>query len=248
MPGIFDIGEMHKLLAGFRQPLNLDSPLASTPTEVLEHIAYEVTCLQPLGPPSGLVPLLLTCKAVNDGLFGNHTLYARIFRFKFDSSAVRRRTCDPTPAQYHDQLVLYCTQLRKLRGPVRDDCDEVLFCAYLMMLENDGRNAAQLARAGLDSYLAIFIRTRLLDDRHKSNGWPSDNMASSCALWLVWMTTTEGEPYALMLGVFCPNHCLSAKLKRESAARRNQIIQMVLPYVLVPYRVGLSCRFPSFVR
>ncbi|KAJ6548293.1 hypothetical protein B0H10DRAFT_2129417 [Mycena sp. CBHHK59/15] len=218
MPGEFDLGEMRRLLPGFRRRLNLDSPLASIHTEVLERVAYEVTFLQPLGPPSGLVPLLLTCKTVNDRLSGNPALYARIFRFKFDSSAVRRRAFDPTPAQYHDQLVLYCTQLQKLRGLVRDDCDEVLFCAYLMMLENDGRNAAQLAHAGLDSYLDIFVRTRLLDDRHKSHGWPSDNVASACALWLVWMTTTE------------------AKLKEESAARRNQIIQLVLPYVLVPYR------------
>jgi hypothetical protein len=60
-----------------------------------------------------------------------------------------------------------------------------------MMLENDGRNAAQLEHAGLDSYLDIFVRTRLWDD--KSHGWPTDNTASACALWLVWMTTTDGK-------------------------------------------------------
>ncbi|KAJ7231864.1 hypothetical protein B0H12DRAFT_1146219 [Mycena haematopus] len=191
-------------------------PLASIPAEVLEHIAFQLTCLQPLGPPSGLVPLLLTCKTVHIRLSSNSALYARIFQFKFDSSAVRRRAFHPTPAQYHDQLVLYCTQLQRLRGPVWRDCDEVLFSAYLMMLENDGRNAAQLVHAGLDSYLDIFVRTRLWDDR--SHGWPTDNTATACALWLVWMTTTE------------------EKLKAESPGRRNQIIRLVLPYVLVPYR------------
>ncbi|KAF7364618.1 hypothetical protein MVEN_00331000 [Mycena venus] len=178
---------------------------ATIPAEVLEHIAYEVTCLQPLGPPSGLIPLLLTCKTVNKRLSGTSALYARIFRFKFDSGAVRRRAFNPTPAQYFDQLVL----------------------AYLMMLENDGRNAAQLSRAGLDSYLSIFVRTRLWDDRDKSHGWPTDNTASACALWLVWMTTTE------------------EKIKAESVAWRNQIIQLVLPYVLVPYRYASAFAPPN---
>ncbi|KAF8215228.1 hypothetical protein K438DRAFT_1800921 [Mycena galopus ATCC 62051] len=204
---------LHSLF--LRSPMSV-SPLVSIPAEVLEHIAYQVTCLHPLGPPAGLVPLLLACKTVHNRLSSNTALYARIFRFKFDSGAVRRRAFKPTPAQYHDQLVLYCTQLQRLRGPVWCDCDEVLFCAYLMMLENDGRNAAQLAHAGLDSYLDIFVRTRLWDDR--SHGWPSDNTENACALWLVWMTTTE------------------EKLKAESVARRAQIIRLVLPFVLVPYR------------
>ncbi|KAJ7621964.1 hypothetical protein DFH06DRAFT_1232337 [Mycena polygramma] len=194
------------------------SPLCVIPAEILEHIAYQLTCLDPLGPPSVLGPLLQTCKTVKGRLAGNATLYSRIFKYKFDSSAVRRRAFDPTPKQYYDQLRLYCTQLRKLRGQVQDDCDEVLFCAYLMMLENDGRNAAQLEHAGLDSYLDVFVRTRLWDDSHNSHGWPTDNTASACALWLVWMTTTE------------------EKLKEESVARRNQLIKLVLPYVLVPYR------------
>ncbi|KAJ6453112.1 hypothetical protein C8R45DRAFT_1039644 [Mycena sanguinolenta] len=192
------------------------SPLARVPAEVLEHIAFQVACLHPLGPPSGLIPLLLTCKTVHNRLSDNSALYARIFRFKFDSSAVRRRAFNPTPAQYHDQLVLYCTQLQRLRQPVWRDCDEVLFSAYLMMLENDGRNAAQLVHAGLESYLDVFVRTRLWDDR--SHGWPTDNTANACALWLVWMTTTE------------------EKLQAESPARRSQIIRLVLPYVLVPFR------------
>ncbi|KAJ7728590.1 hypothetical protein DFH07DRAFT_998824 [Mycena maculata] len=199
-------------------PLQSASPLCTVPAEILEQIAYELTCLTPLGPPAALVPLLLTCKTVHGQLAGNATLFARIFRFKFDASAVRRRAFDPTPAQYFDQLVLYCTQLQKLRGPVLADCDDVLFSAYLMMLENDGRNAAQLTHAGLDSYLDVFVRTRMWDKRYSSHGWPTDNVASACGLWLMWMTTT------------------AEKLRDESVERRNQIIELVLPYVLVPYR------------
>ncbi|KAJ7170955.1 hypothetical protein C8R46DRAFT_1087260 [Mycena filopes] len=198
-------------------------PLYAIPSEILENIAYELTCLTPLGPPAALIPLLLTCKALNNKLSGNTVLYTRIFKYKFDSSAVRRRAFNPTPNQYFDQLVHYCTQLAKLRMQVRaDDCDDVLFSAFLMMLENDGRNAAQLEHAGLESYLDVFVRTRMWDNRSSSHGWPADNTASACALWLVWMTTTE------------------AKLKEESPARRSQIIRLVLPYVLVPYRYASS--------
>ncbi|KAJ7682850.1 hypothetical protein B0H17DRAFT_1075117 [Mycena rosella] len=195
------------------------SPLRAVPLEILEHIAYQLTCLAPLGPPAALVPLLLTCRTVNSQLSGNAALYSRIFRFKFDSGAVKRRAFDPTPNQYADQLVLYCTQLQRLREQVlADECDDILFGAYLMMLENDGRNAAQLEHAGLDSYLDLFIRTRLWDGREGSHGWPTDSVAGACALWLMWMTTTEET------------------LKEESPAQRSQIIRLVLPYVLVPYR------------
>ncbi|KAJ7153509.1 hypothetical protein C8R43DRAFT_1106735 [Mycena crocata] len=198
------------------------SRLLSLPPEILEQIAYELVCLTPLGPPAALVPLLLTCKSVYNLLFDNAPFYSRIFRFKFDASAVARRAFHPTPRQYFDQLVMYCTQLQKLRGQVWDgSCADVLFCAYLMMLENDGRNAAQLAHAGLDSYLDIFVRTRMWDDSKSANGWPTDSTENACALWLMWMTTTED------------------KLKEESPARRTQIIKLVLPYVLVP------CRYAS---
>nr|GAT50202.1 predicted protein [Mycena chlorophos] len=193
--------------------------LCSLPLEILELVAFELTCLTPLGPPSALIPLFQTCKHLNRALSRNLLLYSQIFKFKFDTSAVLRRCPKPTPAQYYDQLVLYCTQLHKLRGQVlADECDDVLFSAYLMMLENDGRNAAQLQHAGLDSYLDNFVRNRMWNGRGSAQGWPTDNTANACALWLVWMTTTE------------------TSLKKESAARRNQLIRLVLPFVLLPFR------------
>ncbi|KAF7317076.1 hypothetical protein HMN09_00442200 [Mycena chlorophos] len=193
--------------------------LCSLPLEILELVAFELTCLTPLGPPSALIPLFQTCKHLNRALSRNLLLYSQIFKFKFDTSAVLRRCPKPTPAQYYDQLVLYCMQLHKLRGQVlADECDDVLFSAYLMMLENDGRNAAQLQHAGLDSYLDNFVRNRMWNGRGSAQGWPTDNTANACALWLVWMTTTE------------------TNLKKESAARRNQLIRIVLPFVLLPFR------------
>ncbi|CAK5279105.1 unnamed protein product [Mycena citricolor] len=197
----------------------MSSRLCSVPPEILEHIAYQLACSTFLGPPASLIPLLLTCKTVHKRLSQNSVLFARIFRFKFDSAAVRRRAFIPNPKQCHDQLVLYCSQLQKLRcQPREDEWDDVLFFTYLMMLENDGRNAAQLQHAGLDSYLDIFVRSRMWNDRGGAHGWPTENVASACALWLVWMTTTR------------------EKLQSESPSRRLQIIRLVLPYVLVPFR------------
>ncbi|KAJ7056648.1 hypothetical protein C8F01DRAFT_993024 [Mycena amicta] len=186
--------------------------LTAIPLEILEHIAFELTCLTPLGPPSALLPLFLTCKWLNQSLSRSLLLYAQIFKFKFDTSAVRRRAFDPTLGNYFHQLVLNCTQLQKLRGQVQENDEDVLFWAYLMMLENDGRNAAQLEHSGLDSYLDVFVRTRMWNGRGSAHGWPTDNTANACALWLVWMTTTE------------------KKLKDESPARRNQMICLVLPF------------------
>ncbi|KAJ7632731.1 hypothetical protein FB45DRAFT_913313 [Roridomyces roridus] len=206
---------LHPLTAMTFNP-SASSPLCTIPPEVLEHVAYQLACLTPLGPPSDLVPLLLTCKKVRSRLSGN-TLYSRIFSFKFDDGAVKRRAFLPTPGQYFDQLKLYCTLLQRLSAPFpADDCDDLLFGVYLMMLENDGRNAAQLIHAGLTSYLDNFLRTRMWSDA--SHGWPTSRTSVSCALWLVWMMSTRET------------------LMDESPARREEIIQLVLPFVLVPFR------------
>ena len=75
-----------------------------------------------------------------------------------------------------------------------DDASSVLFGAYVLMLENDGKNRAQLEWAGIDTYVDAYIRTRMYDpiERMANDGWPRDNTANACALWLLWMLTTPG--------------------------------------------------------
>jgi len=63
-----------------------------------------------------------------------------------------------------------------------------------MMLDNDGKNRAQLEAAGIDLYLDVYMRTYLYDSvsRIPNDGWPQDTAANACALWLMWMFTTPG--------------------------------------------------------
>ncbi|EGO31272.1 hypothetical protein SERLADRAFT_353830 [Serpula lacrymans var. lacrymans S7.9] len=119
-----------------------------------------------------------------------------------------------------NQLRVYSLALNTIRrADIRHP--EILptfWTCLFMLLENDGKNRYQLGWAGLDNFVDEFVRTRLYEGSTQLNGWPSDNTLNSLALWLMWMTTT------------------SEKLESESPQRRHQIIQLVLPYVVLPFR------------
>ena len=172
------------------------SSLCSVPIEVLDNIAFELVSDTPHGPPSALLPLLLTCKDLHRALSppGCVDLYARIFKAKFDHLPVARRAFKPRSSQYLDQLVDYCKLLQIIRsGDIYYlDIDNVLFMALIMMTENDGKNRAQLEWAGLDEFVHRFARERLYENRELYNGWPGESPQNACALWLMWMMTTEG--------------------------------------------------------
>ena len=195
--------------------------ICSLPLEILDSIAFHLSTLAPLGPPSSLNPLLLSCRHFHSSLshISNPALYARIFKYKFDISAVERRAFKPSHAQCIEQFKHYCRAMKVLRrgdvyatpqrrvtaaGPtgtdlvtddVFDDNDacDALFTAFMMMLEDDGRNSRQLVQwAHADVFAETFVRKRLLQGREANDGWPIENTENSCALWLMWMFTTEG--------------------------------------------------------
>lgn len=178
----------------------MQSPLCQSPQDVLETIAFHLVCSDVEGSTS-LTPFLLTCRSVHQLLSKSTALYARIFKYKFDFGAASRRAFSPTGSQYYDQLVQYSVMLKVIRsGDIFNmDVDNVLFTAFIMMLENDGRNGAQLEHAGIYSFVDRFVRARLYEDRQSLNGWPADNAANACALWLLWKTTTRGAHYQLYL-------------------------------------------------
>ena len=77
------------------------STFARVPQEVLEHIAFFAATDSFLGPPSGIVPLLVLNRSMYAALSpqANPYLYARIFASKFDlASATRRMGSDALPA------------------------------------------------------------------------------------------------------------------------------------------------------
>lgn len=76
-----------------------------------------------------------------------------------------------------------------LAPTVEDD----LWTAYLMILENDGRNIAHLDEyANLYDFVDRFVRVRLAHDK-VDTGWPKESPSNALAVWLLWMMTDNGE-------------------------------------------------------
>jgi hypothetical protein len=184
--------------------------LQSLPLEILDLIAFELVAFQPLGPPSDILPLLCTSSHFQHALSPgtNPVLFARIFRHKFDTRAIERRAFTPSHVQCVEQLVHYCRTMQVLRsgdvyvrprGTVIGGYDndrsavDAMFTAFMMMLEDDGKNARQLQEwAFADVFVERFLRRRLYENRERNDGWPLENSPNSCALWLMWMFTSEG--------------------------------------------------------
>lgn len=202
-------------------PPKIMQTLGTIPQEVLEHIAFFVATLDDLGPPSGLIPLLSANRRINSLLSAsaNPHLYARIFTHKFDTAAARRRlrSEDLSALALCDELRRRCALLKRIRNRLdskytstNDDADmfqcheeeeqvsRVLWMAYFMMLENDGKNERQLREyAGIDGWLKEFwfdrngaSRTMLAVTRDE---WPSNHEVVSLGMWLFWLLLKPGE-------------------------------------------------------
>lgn len=178
--------------------------LESLPTEVIEHIAFYHVCPQILGLPVPLTALLLSCKAVYTKLSGARHLYARVFQYKFSSSAIRRRGFEPKAGEWAWQLrwwteVLGGIRRRRMRlgaQVYRDDprtkdpdVQETMYVLWIMCLEDDGRNRVQMQLAGAYEWVQGWIRNEMYKAVDK--GWPLANASNSCAMWVFWYLTTK---------------------------------------------------------
>ncbi|KAG1797086.1 uncharacterized protein HD556DRAFT_1233823 [Suillus plorans] len=177
------------------------------PQEVMENIAFFAATTTDIGPPSDLLPLLLSCRSIYHALSldANLHLCARIFEYKFDLSAAVRRLGQhiATPDVLSKELRKRFVYLKRIRA--RTDSricapdmsnspmiSELLWLAYLMMLENDGKNVKQLREyAGMEQWLmeywfddkgASLASKALLEDV-----WLLDNEHNSLAMWLFWL-------------------------------------------------------------
>ncbi|KAI0076883.1 hypothetical protein K474DRAFT_1597216 [Panus rudis PR-1116 ss-1] len=185
------------------------SPFASIPQEVLEHIAYFAAADSTLGPPGGIVPLLLLNRSTYNALtfHSNSVLYARIFAHKFDvGAAVRRLGAERIhTGALAEELKRRCIHLKRIRR--RLDCklpetisrheheeqlSAVLWTSYFMMLENEGKNEAQLREYGM---IDVWLKEFWFHPSGASqaiwsvNGeeWPVNNERMSLAMWLFWL-------------------------------------------------------------
>src|SRR5712671_367848 len=184
----------------------------SIPQEVLENIAFFAVASNPLGPPHELIPLLLVNRRLHAAASStsNPHLHARIFAHKFDTAALVRRLGPSavTAPKLAAELRRRCVLLARLRARVGCSVDfsggggngggvteeevrmmhEMLWMAYLMMLENDGKNERQLREyALLDGWLRRFWFAEdgasCAQLAIRDNAWPPNNDLSAVTMW-----------------------------------------------------------------
>ena len=171
--------------------------ILTLPLYALEVIALNVAVDDAPGLPHDLVPLLQTCKHVYSMLSyrRNNYLYARLFRIMFDTLAVRRRFGDEAlySPNLSTQLRSYCLALSCIRARNFDSPADVLWQAFFMVMEDDGRNRAQLENAGLRRFVDDFVRQKLLARSEENHGWPAESTVNALALCLMWHTSDYGK-------------------------------------------------------
>ncbi|EIW76650.1 hypothetical protein CONPUDRAFT_139394 [Coniophora puteana RWD-64-598 SS2] len=190
--------------------------IEAVPQEIIEHIAFFAGTQYVLGPPSDLLPLLLTSRAFHRQLADSYNpwLYARIFEYKFDLRAAARRLGAEamTVLVLKAELQKRCAYLKKIKARTsaflnEDDDDlsddgvraELLWMAYLMMLENDGKNERHLREyAQMETWLWDYW----FDARGASRAsqlvsmdkWLPDTEQNSLAMWLFWLLFDPEQP------------------------------------------------------
>jgi len=192
--------------------------LDALPQEVLEEIAYNVATDRFLGPPSALTPLLLCSRPISVSISANHHLYARIFKFKFDtSSAVRRLGKENlTSSVLASELRRRCVLLKNLRarssagrgpriqtdGDVETSLFDLLSLAYVVAVEDEGKNKAQLGRYGkIKEWLHEFWfdaqGASLAVYCMRTGKWPFNGIETSLAMWLFYFFLDLGQSVLL---------------------------------------------------
>lgn len=184
--------------------------LGMVPQEVLEHIAFFAATDGVLGPPAGIIPLLALNRATNDALSfkNNPTLYARIFSEKYDDGApLRRLGVAQLPATaLAEELQRRSVVLKRIRARLDSRASStdrhlgrVLWTAYLMVLENDGKNERQLLEY---AQIREWLKEYLFDPAGASNivktidvadKWITNSEQLSLALWLFWYLLNPGK-------------------------------------------------------
>ncbi|PPQ71433.1 hypothetical protein CVT24_011941 [Panaeolus cyanescens] len=180
------------------------------PIELFNSILFALIAQQPLGPPTQLIPLLLTSKQFHNAISTNTSLLAQICRLKLDINPISRRAFTPTDTDLSIHLVKSFRMINQLRRrlrqrtysphyppwntpPVIDDDHlsdgDILHELYLLRLDSDGKNYAQLEYAGVRDWVRDVVLKRLFEDAERNDGWPLENPRNACALWLMWMFT-----------------------------------------------------------
>lgn len=165
----------------------------------------------------------------------------------FDLGAARRRFGPRGIHSSHlvDQLTLYCATLQDIRdGDIySEDLAHTLWTAFFMMMENDGKNRAQLEWAGLDNFINRRVRIMLYEGRGEFRGWPAESEENALALWLMVMTIDEGMSFPFV--DISSSDISTDKLRLEDNRSRDEMMALLRPYVIAGCRV---CLFLTYLR
>ncbi|KAF9532676.1 hypothetical protein CPB83DRAFT_880763 [Crepidotus variabilis] len=168
--------------------MSLFLPLDYVAPELWELIGYHTISSEEafLGPPATLCALLLSCRKLNHILSWKHNpaLYAKIFARKFDIEAPKRRFSQEwlTTTRLTAELKKRFEALQRIKAKIFHPDD--LWTAYLMFLEADGNNEAQLLSfANLRSYLVAFEIQQVTQYKLLT-----DTETDSLILWLMWFS------------------------------------------------------------
>ncbi|KAF9267563.1 hypothetical protein L218DRAFT_985042 [Marasmius fiardii PR-910] len=215
--------------------------LITLPIEVLDNIAFHVACSDIQGLPDDPTPFFLVSSRIYRNLSHSLALHARIFKFKFSHSAISRRAFTPKSKEYAWQLKWFTQVLSLVRrrsvalpdtmlafgeqDPDEPSVSELLFALWIMCLDDDGCNRLQMEWAGAYEWVDAFVRTQMYVEADL--GWPLQDARNSCALWVMWYLTTK------------------ARLIAEPPTTRQQLVNIVLPFVTLPFRYPAAFAPPN---
>ncbi|ESK87556.1 hypothetical protein Moror_2005 [Moniliophthora roreri MCA 2997] len=215
-------------------------PLCSLPPEILDNIAFHLSCPHLVGIPVSLTPLLQSCRSIYSKLSSSTALHPRIFKYKFSFSAISRRSFSPRSSDYLFQLQLYTRVLQDVRiraqnGNVGDpepesedmSIEDLMWALWMMCLEDDGCNRIQMDSVGAYRWVEQYVRQRLHLGSENTNGWPIDNAVNACALHVLWYLTTKD------------------RLLAESVESRDDLAHLLLPLVSAPFRYASAFSPPN---
>lgn len=176
------------------------SPFESLDSPVLDLIGFFVGTSCFLGPTPDLLALISTSRKLYGALAftANKDLWAKIFRFKFDTAAAKRRLSDrwaTSPCLAEEGRKRFAAMKRIRHGVVAEQHQlSDLWTAYIMLLESDGHNESQLIEwSNIRSFLYHVIIYRARTPRQRSSLWFSDTEGTALTVWLLWMTASAGE-------------------------------------------------------
>jgi hypothetical protein len=172
----------------------MSASLLDAPPEILQKIVLFAGTDTPVGPPTELHCLLLTCKTSHRFLTLNSSdPYTQILEQKFDIEGPMGLLGNSLQESSNVELRRRFTALQCFkRGRVDDPfLQQAFWIAYLMMRDDRGLNSRQLHWAGLPTLLEMCL-PKYLQGSAQNNGWPLENELNSLAIALSWLLSSQG--------------------------------------------------------